>query len=96
MTSGQLTRSTTNRRVGGVAGGIAEHNGWDPTLVRLGFAAAIFMGWGVALYIVLWIVLPEGPASTPAIRIAEERFARGEIDAPDLERIRRDLAGGPV
>lgn len=74
-----------------MAGGIAEHYGWDPTLVRLGFAAAIFMGWGIPLYVVLWIVLPEGPSSTPAIRIAEERFARGEISAEELAAIRRDL-----
>lgn len=84
----------TNRRVAGVAGGIAEHYGWDATLVRLAFAAAVFMGWGVPLYVVLWIVLPEGPASTPAIRIAEERYARGEIGTDELDRIRRDLAGG--
>lgn len=93
--TGQLTRSTTNRRVAGIAGGIAEHYGWDPTLVRLGFAAALFMGWGLPLYVVLWIVLPQGPASTPAIRIAEERFAQGEIDGAELDRIRRDLAAHP-
>ncbi len=90
----QLTRSDTNRRVAGVAGGIAEHYGWDPTLVRLGFLAAIFMGWGLPVYVVLWIVLPSGPSSTPAIRTAEERFARGEISAEDLETIRRDLERG--
>jgi len=33
----QLRRSRTNKLVGGVAGGIAETYGWDPTLVRLGF-----------------------------------------------------------
>ena len=91
----QLTRSETNRRVAGVAGGLAEHYGWDPTLVRLAFVAAIFMGWGLPVYVVLWIVLPSGPTSTPAIRTAEERFARGEIDAEELERIRRDLGSRP-
>jgi uncharacterized membrane protein len=28
------------------------------------------------------------------IRLAEERFARGEITADELQRIRNDLAGG--
>ncbi len=66
------------------------------------------MGWGFLLYIVLWIVLPRGegtgPASTtgvwrgrvsPAVWIAEERFARGQISAEELEQIRQDLTRGP-
>jgi hypothetical protein len=53
------------------------------------------MGWGVIAYVILWIVLPKGPASTPAVRLAEERFARGEITAEDLQRIRSDLEGRP-
>jgi phage shock protein PspC (stress-responsive transcriptional regulator) len=100
----QLTRSETNKRLAGVAGGIAEYFGIDPILVRIGFVFAGLMGWGVLLYIVLWIVLPKGhpgpaPAaagrSAPAIRIAEERYARGEISADELHQIRGDLTRGP-
>jgi choline dehydrogenase-like flavoprotein len=36
---------------------------------------------------VLWIVLPAGPAQPLAIRIAEERYARGEISTEELRRI---------
>ena len=91
MAAGQLTRSREDRRIGGVAGGVATYFALDPTLVRVAWVLAGLMGWGIALYIILWIVLPEGPPSTPAIRIAEERYARGEINAEDLARIRRDL-----
>lgn len=70
---------------------MAAYFGVDATLVRVGWVVACLMGWGVIAYIVLWIVLPKGPPSTPAIRIAEERFARGEIDSAELDRIRRDL-----
>jgi phage shock protein C len=91
MAAGQLTRSTSDRRVGGVAGGLAAYFGLDPTLVRVAWVVAGLMGWGILAYIILWIVLPEGPAATPAVRIAEERFARGEITAEDLDRIRSDL-----
>jgi phage shock protein C len=91
MAAGQLTRSTEDRRIGGVAGGVAAYFALDPTLVRVAWVIAGLMGWGIALYIILWVVLPEGPASTPAIRIAEERYARGEIDAGELARLRRDL-----
>lgn len=91
MAAGQLTRSTTDKRLGGVAGGLAAYFGLDPTLVRVAWVVAGFMGWGILAYIILWVVLPEGPAATPAVRIAEERYARGEISAEDLDRIRGDL-----
>jgi phage shock protein C len=91
MAAGQLTRSTTDKRLGGVAGGLAAYFGLDPTLVRVAWIVAAFMGWGILAYLILWIVLPEGPPATPAVRIAEERFARGEITSEELNRIREDL-----
>ncbi len=95
MPTGQLTRSTTDRQLAGVAGGLAAYFGLDPTLVRVAWVIAAFMGFGLVAYVLLWILIPEGPSATPAVRIAEERYARGEIDAAELERIRRDLAGAP-
>jgi phage shock protein PspC (stress-responsive transcriptional regulator) len=92
MAASPLTRSETDKVIGGVAGGISAHYGLDPTLVRVGFViAAVFSGLGLLAYIVLWIVLPKGHISTPAIRIAEERFARGEITSEQLTQIRSDL-----
>jgi phage shock protein PspC (stress-responsive transcriptional regulator) len=88
----RLTRSTTDRVIAGVAGGIAQRFGLDPTLVRVAWVVSVFFGgFGVLLYVVLWIALPEGPTEVPAIRIAEERYARGEISAEELRRIRSDL-----
>lgn len=105
MQTRQLTRSETDRRLAGVCGGIAEYFGIDPILVRIGFVVAGLMGWGVLLYVVLWIVLPKGQPSpgrtslpgraSPAVRIAEERYARGEISAEELHQIRGDLTRGP-
>ena len=91
MAAGRLTRSETDKKIGGVAGGIAAHFGIDPTLIRVGFVVAAVMGWGILAYVILWIAVPSGTPTTPAIRIAEERFARGEITADELARIRADL-----
>ncbi len=91
MPSGHVTRSASDKRIGGVAGGLAAYFGLDPTLVRVAWVVAGFMGWGIVAYIILWVVLPEGPAATPAVRIAEERYARGEISADELHRIKADL-----
>jgi len=95
MPTAQLTRSETDKKIAGVAGGMAAYFGVDPTLVRVVWLVVGLMGWGILAYVIFWIVLPPGPTSTPAIRLAEERFARGEITADELQRIRSDLAGGP-
>jgi phage shock protein C len=87
-----LTRSETDRMIAGVAGGIAQRLGVSSTLVRLAWVLSVFFGGlGIVVYLGLWVVLPKGGAQTPASRIAEERFARGEISAAELEQIRRDL-----
>jgi phage shock protein PspC (stress-responsive transcriptional regulator) len=91
-----LYRSTTDRKIAGVCGGIAEYFELDPTIVRLVYFIALVLpgGIGVLPYIVMWVVLPEGSEGAPprsAIAIAEERFARGEIDADELTRMKEDL-----
>ena len=95
MPTGQLTRSETDKKIAGVAGGMAAYFGLDPTLVRVLWVIVGLMAWGILAYVIFWIVLPTGPTSTPAIRLAEERFARGEISAEDLQRIRSDLESRP-
>jgi phage shock protein PspC (stress-responsive transcriptional regulator) len=95
MPTPQLTRSETDKKIAGVAGGMAAYFGLDPTLVRVAWIIVGLMAWGILAYVIFWIVLPKGPGSTPAVRLAEERFARGEITAEDLQRIRSDLEGRP-
>jgi phage shock protein C len=92
----RLTRSETDRWIAGVAGGIAERFAISSTLVRLAWVLSIlFGGFGILAYLILWIALAKGHAPIPAIRIAEERYARGEISAAELERIRSDLQTAP-
>ena len=95
MPTPQLTRSETDKKIAGVAGGMAAYFGLDPTLVRVAWVIVGLMAWGILAYVIFWIVLPKGPGSTPAVRLAEERFARGEITAEELHRIRSDLEGRP-
>ena len=88
----RLERSQTDRVIAGVAGGVAQRFGFSSTLVRLAWVASVVLGgFGVLAYLVLWIALPNGGGHVPATRIAEERYARGEISAADLDRIRSDL-----
>ena len=56
----QLRRSTDDRMLAGVAGGIARYMNVDVTLVRVIIAAlALLNGAGLALYIAAWLLIPE-------------------------------------
>ena len=88
----QLMRSETDRVIAGVAGGVAQRFGLNSTLVRLAWVVSVFFGgFSILLYLILWIALPKRPAHVPATRIAEARYARGEISAAEFEQLRSDL-----
>ena len=58
-----FTRSRNDRILAGVMGGIAQRFGWNPTMVRVIFviisiASAAFPG--ILVYLILWLLMPEG------------------------------------
>lgn len=55
----KLYRSTKDKKIAGVCGGIAEHLDADPTLVRLIWLFLFFTGAGFILYLILWLVMPK-------------------------------------
>lgn len=59
-TNGRIHKSSRDKKIAGVCGGIAEWLGLDPTIVRLVWAMLAF-GWGtgVVAYIICAFVLPE-------------------------------------
>jgi len=58
----KLYRSTKDRVIGGVCGGIAEYFDIDSTLVRLLAILIFFMGGtGIIAYIIGWIIIPQNP-----------------------------------
>ncbi|MHB8170245.1 MAG: PspC domain-containing protein [Thermincolia bacterium] len=58
--SKRLYRSR-NKMIAGVCAGLAEYMGVDPTVVRLLTVLAVwFMGISIFLYLIAWIVIPEG------------------------------------
>lgn len=63
----RLYRSRTERQVAGVAGGLAEYLGIDPTIIRFVWLVSIlFGGAGALAYLVMAIVLPEETAQHAA------------------------------
>lgn len=67
----QLRRSRTDKIIGGVNGGLAEYTGIDALLWRVGFVAlALAGGTGILVYLLLWLLMPAGPALTPSEEVA--------------------------
>lgn len=60
-----LTRSTTNKHIAGVCGGIAKALDVDPNLVRvLTVILALFTQVGWIAYLVMWAVVPDDQGRT--------------------------------
>jgi phage shock protein PspC (stress-responsive transcriptional regulator) len=63
----RLYRSESDRKIAGVCGGIAEYFNVDPAIVRIVFAALVFLwGWGLILYIICWIAVPNKSELPPS------------------------------
>ena len=60
MLNNRLTRSRSDRLIGGVAGGLAAYFGVDATIVRLVVVALalLFNVATVLVYLALWLLLP--------------------------------------
>ena len=60
MSTKQLTRSATDKKIAGICGGLWEYFSVDPVIFRIAFLFALCMGGtGFILYIVMLIVVPE-------------------------------------
>ena len=67
----KLYRSTENKKIAGIFGGLGEIFNIDPTLLRLIF---VFIGLVTAViplvlaYLVGWIIIPQGKQSSEAAK----------------------------
>ena len=58
----KLHRSSSNRIIAGVCGGIARWLGWSPTTVRVLYVIVSILSVafpGILVYIILWLVMPK-------------------------------------
>jgi len=56
----KLTRSHTDKVIGGVLGGFAEYINVDPTVVRLAYVLITLLSCfaGILFYLIAWIIIP--------------------------------------
>ncbi|MFW6029590.1 MAG: PspC domain-containing protein [Halanaerobiales bacterium] len=76
MSGKKIYRSREDKMIGGVCGGIAEYFDIDSTIVRLVFLLLLLSpnGFGLLLYIIPWIIIPEKPGDR------EESYQHKEKD----------------
>ena len=87
----RLVRSTSDRMLGGVCGGLARYFGIDSTIVRLVFVLAVLSGLSPLIYVILWVVMPQEGAPQPgpslpaptatsiSLRVLVERSSSGPL-----------------
>jgi phage shock protein PspC (stress-responsive transcriptional regulator) len=67
---GRIRRSLTDRKLAGVAGGVARHFDIDPLLVRVAFVLlTIFGGGGLLAYAAGWLLIPEEGSDEGVIKV---------------------------
>jgi phage shock protein PspC (stress-responsive transcriptional regulator) len=55
----KLYRSRTDRKLGGVCGGLAQYLGVDATAIRVIFVVlAVLGGSGLIIYLAMWLLVP--------------------------------------
>jgi len=60
----KLYLSDTDKKLGGVCGGLGEYFEKDPTFIRIIFILIILFsfGFGVLAYLLMWLIIPRKPA----------------------------------
>ena len=65
-----LTRSTSDKQLTGVSGGLAAYLGVDPVLVRVGFVVTtLASGIGLLAYLALLLLVPSDDAATGRVPV---------------------------
>jgi phage shock protein C len=92
----RLYRSSRERVICGVAGGVAEYFDLDPSIVRIAWALLALITGGVflVLYGVMWLVVPVAPGSVGDSAPGEhDPSGTPGASAPRAERYRSGSTG---
>ncbi len=75
----KLIRTPEDKVIAGVCGGLAKYLNMDATLVRvLMVVITFFTGVPLAVYVVLWLVLPEGEGGVTGIDTVSTAFGNSQ------------------
>ena len=84
----KLFRSSDDKVLGGVSGGIASYFGTDPVVIRILFVISIFLGGaGLLVYLILWIITPEAKSITEKMQMQGEPVTISNIEENVKKRL---------
>ena len=87
-TKKQFYRDTDNAVIAGVASGLARYFSIDLVIIRLIFVFSIFFGgFGVLVYVILWLVVPPAETTSQKFAMRGERVTLKEIS----DRVKKNL-----
>lgn len=98
MTSKRIRKSSQDKMLFGVAGGLAEYFNVDPVLVRLVFVLGTFAsGVGLMAYIVLAFIMPrQGSSAAHAANVVKENWRSiGQETAEAAHKVEDAVRGTP-
>jgi phage shock protein C len=84
VSSQKLYRSSSDKMIAGVCGGLGKYFSVDATIVRLVFLLLLFLGGsGFLVYLILWIIVPEeqpaGAAPPEVIQANTQDLAQAAV-----------------
>lgn len=77
----KLFRDPEERMIGGVAAGLAAYFRIEVLWIRLLFIALIFAGFGILLYLILWVVIPAAQSTAQKLQMRGKPVTLSNIEA---------------
>ena len=92
----RLSRSSSERMIAGVCGGLAEYFTIDPVIVRLIFVlVTLTSGFGLPIYLLLWMIMPRSmpiPGQRSAEQFSEEISQLGQQLSQEATQLGQQLS----
>lgn len=86
----RLFRDTDHAIIAGVASGLAAYLHVSPTIIRLLFVASLILGgWGIFVYIIMWLLVPEAKTPTQKIEMSGNSITLATLEKNLQESIDR-------
>ena len=55
----RLYRNTEEGKIAGICAGLGDYFEMDPVIIRLIFLLALFLGGGIIVYLIAWLIIPK-------------------------------------
>lgn len=83
-TNKRLYRSTKDKIIAGLCGGIANYFNIDPVIIRLIMVVLFFIsGWGILAYIIGWIIVPKESCKTNPNCCEKPKETQEQTETPE-------------